>query len=424
MRGGSRLAASLLCAGALLAGCAIVPGGQAGPKAPSDVPASQAPAATAPGSAVAPAPILRATPTPPIAAAARADATTGREAGIVAGPDIGTLGLSRDGAARALEAFRRSCPAIMRRTDLSGLTESGDWKQPCDAAARWDAGEAERFFATEFSLVQLGDGKAFVTGYYDPQIPGSLSRTDVFNAPIYGVPPDLVEIDLGKFSKALAGRKIRGRFERGTLVPYADRTAIENGALTGKAPVLGYADPVDLFVMQIQGSGTLKLPDGTVVRLAYANQNGHDYTGIGRVLRDRGELEPGKATMPDIVRYLKADRARGTQVMRENASYVFFRKSSGPPVGALNIPVFRQASVAADPLFVPMGAPVWLSLDRAEPNGLWIVQDTGGAIKGPNRFDSFWGAGNEAERIAGGMAARGSALIFLPKASAARLMGQ
>jgi membrane-bound lytic murein transglycosylase A len=405
----------------LLGSCAILPGGgNANEASPVQGPAASAPA---PASGPAPRPIERATPTAPAVTAANPNATTAAAAGVFPGPAISTLNLKPDEASRALAAFKRSCPAVQKRNDLSGLATGTDWKAPCDAAANWPSSDAVRFFSSQFTAVQVGEGKAFVTGYYDPQIPGSRTRSAAYPVPIYGVPKDLVEIDLGDFSKALAGKTIRGRMENGQLIPYHDRTAIDNGALNGKAPILAWAaDYVDVFVMQIQGSGTLKLPDGGTMRIAYASQNGQDYTGIGRVLRERGELEPGKATMPDIVRYLKADRSRGTDVMRVNASYVFFRESSGPPVGAMNIPVFRQASAAADPMFVPLGAPVWLSLDRAEPNGLWIVQDTGGAIKGANRFDSFWGAGAEGEAIAGGMSARGSALILLPKTAAARLL--
>ncbi len=409
----------LLSGALLVASCAILPGGGSGADAPAQAPTA-GPQSETPKSR----PIERSTPSAPmVATAANPNAVRAAEAGVSAGPAIAALNLKPDEAARALLAFRRSCPAVQKRNDLSGLATGADWKAPCDAAANWPSADAVRFFTTNFTAVQVGEGKAFVTGYYDPQIPGARTKSAAYPVPIYGVPTDLVEVDLGDFSKALAGKKIRGRMEKNQLVPYHDRTAIDNGVLAGKAPIIAWAaDYVDVFVMQIQGSGTLKLPDGGTMRIAYASQNGHDYTGIGRVLRDRGQLEPGKATMPDIVRYLKADRVRGTGVMRENASYVFFRASAGDPVGAMNIPVFRQASAAADPMFVPLGAPVWLSLDRAEPNGLWIVQDTGGAIKGPNRFDSFWGAGAEGEAIAGGMAARGSALILLPKTAATRLL--
>ncbi len=129
--------------------------------------------------------------------------------------------------------------------------------------------------------------------------------------------------------------------------------------------------------------------------------------------------------MQDIVGWLHANPAQADSIMNENKSYVFFREVTGPgPLGALGVAVTPEATVAADPLFIPLGAPVLLSLDRAEPNGLWVAQDTGGAIKGANRFDSFWGAGERASLIAGGMSARGSALLLLPVGTYARLAGQ
>jgi membrane-bound lytic murein transglycosylase A len=158
------------------------------------------------------------------------------------------------------------------------------------------------------------------------------------------------------------------------------------------------------------------------MRIGYASQNGREYTGIGKLMKDRGLLEPGQTSMQGIVSWLRAHPEEGRAIMRENKSYVFFRELTGPgPLGGLGHPVTPRGSVATDPRFVPLGAPVLLHLDRTEANGLWIAQDTGGAIKGSNRFDTFWGAGEEAARIAGGMVGRGTALILLPKGTVARL---
>jgi len=179
-----------------------------------------------------------------------------------------------------------------------------------------------------------------------------------------------------------------------------------------------------LFFLQIQGSGRVKLPDGSVLRIGYADQNGREYVAIGRLLRDRGILPPGGASMQAIVDWLRANPEAGRALMRENLSYIFFRELGGPPLGALGVPVTPRGTVAADPAFVPLGAPVYLTLDRPEANGLWVAQDTGGAIKGPNRFDTFWGAGADATRTAGGMSAAGQALILLPKGTLARAPAQ
>jgi len=167
-----------------------------------------------------------------------------------------------------------------------------------------------------------------------------------------------------------------------------------------------------------------------VIRIGYAGQNGREYVGIGRVMRDRGLIgdAPGQypGSMQGIMQYLRDHPGEGRELMRLNLSWVFFRELDGAndlggPLGAMGVPVRRESSAAVDPRFVPLGAPVWLDLDRDEADGLWIAQDTGGAIKGANRFDTFWGAGEDARNIAGGMSGRGEALILLPKGTIERL---
>ena len=178
-----------------------------------------------------------------------------------------------------------------------------------------------------------------------------------------------------------------------------------------------------MFFLEIQGSGRLKLPDGTVMRIGYDNQNGREYVGIGKLLRDRGILPPGGADMDSIKRWMRTQPDGGKSLMRENLSKIFFKELTGPgPLGALGLPVTPRGTVATDPLFVPLGAPVWLDMATDDADGLWVAQDTGGAIKGANRFDTFWGAGPEARRIAGGMSAKGDALLLLPRASVDRLL--
>ena len=344
-------------------------------------------------------------------------------AGFAAGPDIGALAISEEGAARALEAFRLSCPVLLKRADRSGLTSGADWQPACAAAASVPANGATAFFRDHFDSAVIGDGAGFATGYYEPEIAGARTPSAAYAVPVYKRPQDLVEVDLGLFSDKLKGRRVRGRVEQGALVPYHDRTAIETGALSGQGLEIGWAaDAIDFFFLQIQGSGRLKLPGGGVMRIGYDAQNGRDYTAIGKLLRERGELEAGKAGMAEIVAWLRANPEKGVALMRENKSYVFFRELTGPgPLGALGVAVTPQASVAADPAFVPLGAPVFLTMDRAEANGLWVAQDTGGAIKGANRFDTFWGAGADASRIAGSMTAKGKALVLLPRGVLARL---
>ena len=321
-------------------------------------------------------------------------------------------------ADRALAAFRTSCPVLVKRVDSSGLTRPEDWIGPCAQAEAVAAGAAAGFFRDQFDWARVGDGKAFATGYYEPEIAGSRSRQPGYDTPIYALPADLVRCTRPD------GTPGRGRVDLVTqaCLPYFTRAEIEDGALAGRGLEIGWAaDPVALFFVEVQGSGRLGLADGSVMRIGYAGQNGNPYTAIGRLLRERGVLPPGGATMQGIVGWIAANPVEGKALLRENASYVFFKELTGAgPLGALAVPVTPRASVAADPAFIPLGAPVFLTLDRPEASGLWVAQDTGGAIKGSNRVDTFWGAGVEAERIAGGMAANGTALLLLPKGTVER----
>jgi membrane-bound lytic murein transglycosylase A len=359
-------------------------------------------------------------PAPPAAPEQPPPPETALLAGVSPGPAFGAIDPAA--ADRAYRAFRISCPSLVRREDMSGLTRPDDWRPLCVEVLADRSGEdAAAWFADKFELVQVGEGKAFVTGYYEPQIAGSRTKAPGYEVPIYRKPPDLVEVDAT--AAAAAGTPRRGRLEDGIMVPYYERAEIEDGALSDRGLEIAWAaDPVDFFFLQIQGSGRLALPDGSIMRIGYAGQNGRDYVGIGRVMKERGLLGPGQTSMQGIKAWLRAHPEEGRALMRENKSYVFFQELTGAgPLGALGVPVTTRASVAADPHFVPLGAPVLLRLDRAEASGLWIAQDTGGAIKGANRFDTFWGAGAEAARIAGGMQGRGSAWLLLPKGTLARL---
>lgn len=326
----------------------------------------------------------------------------------------------------ALAAFRASCPALIRRTDASGLTQPGDWAAPCAAAATADA---HAFFATALVAVTVGDGRGLDTGYYEPDLAASLTRGPGFDVPVYRRPPDLIDLDLGTFDAALTGRRIRGRVAGGRFVPYFDRAEIDGGALAGRGLELAWAaDPYAAFFLEIQGSGRLTLPDGSVLRVGYDGQNGHAYTGIGRLLRDQGALGPGQATMAGIIGWLRAHPADAPAVLHANRSKVFFKRLATPaglgPPGALGVPLTARVSAAADPLFVPLGAALWLdtTVAGAPFRGVVVAQDTGGAIKGANRLDLFWGSGDAAGAVAGGISASGSATLLLPPAAATRLL--
>lgn len=368
-----------------------------------------------------PAPTPRPTPSPtPVANALLT--------GVRAGPAIASLSIGREDAIGALSSFRESCPRLLARTDGSGLTRNADWRPACDAAKTWPVGNAAEFFVRNFETVRVGAGETLTTGYYEPEIAGVRRRQAGFDVPVYAMPPDLVRSRPGDAIPLPDGRQPLGRYDgTGRFVPYYARGEIDDGALAGKGLEIAWAaDPVEFHFLQIQGSGRLRGPDGAVVRLGYAGQNGQPSTLVGSIMRERGLIGSGRGQYPGsmqgIMRYLREHPEEGRALLRQNRSYVFFRELTGDgPVGALGIPVRAQSSVAADPAFVPLGAPVWLSVDRREANGLWIAQDTGGAIKGANRFDTFWGAGNQARNTAGGMSARGQALLLLPKGTLYRL---
>lgn len=322
------------------------------------------------------------------------------------------------GADDALAAFRASCPALLRREDRSGLAEPKAWGRACTAAAA--ATDAAGFFRDNFRAVTVAAGTGFATGYYEPEIAGSRAAAPGFAVPLYRRPPDLVEVDLGRFAADLKGRKLRGRLDGSALVPYWTRGEIMAGALAGRGLELAWAaDPYEAFFLEIQGSGRLRLPDGAIMRLGYDSQNGRDYVAIGRVLIERGALPKGGATMETILAWLRGHPDEAPAILAANPSHVFFREITGPgPIGAMGVALTPGTSVAADPAFVPLGAP--LLVTTTLPGGVPLVQamvaqDTGGAIKGANRIDLFRGAGATARAEAGALAAAATVVVLLPK---------
>ncbi|EME70437.1 membrane-bound lytic murein transglycosylase [Paramagnetospirillum caucaseum] len=347
-------------------------------------------------------------------------------------------GWSADESARVLPALLKSCNRVTKLpTDRSiGFEGVGgtaaDWYPPCAAAARVAEGDHKAvrvLFETWFTPWQVtGDGKTdgLFTGYFEPEIRGSRQRQGAYAQPIHGKPGDLVTADLGRFRSDWAGEQLVGRVENGRLVPYPTRAEIERGALDGKAPVVAWTDDaVDLAIMQIQGSGRVRLDDGTVIRLGVAGSNGHKFIGIGKVMKDEGKLG-ADTSMPAIRAWLKANPQEGRALLGRNPRYIFYGLNSGTdgPLGTEGVALTPERSLAVDPRFVPLGAPVWL--DSVDPAGkplrrLMMAQDTGAAIKGPVRGDVFWGAGEAAFQIAGKMKSPGRLVVFLPKARSPRL---
>jgi len=380
-----------------------------------------------------PAPSGNNQPQTPVPPPAPPPSVTALSVGVKPGPDLMSLGLTDASAAPALVSFRESCPKLLFRKDTTGLTQNADWQDVCTAAYQWPLTNASGFFIAKFESAVVGDGSTYVTGYYEPEIAGVRKKQDGFAVPVYGVPADLVHANPGDAPIKPNGQTPFGRYDvSGRFIPYYERADIDNGVLDGKGLEIGWAaDPVEFFFLQIQGSGRLRAPDGSVMRIGYAADNGQNYTGIGLIMRQKGLIGTGPgqyaSSMQGIMQYVREHPEEGRALMEQNKSWVFFRElTTDGPLGALGVPVRPHVSLAADPLFTPLGAPVFLDINKAYAggdvaNGLWVAQDTGGAIKGANRFDSFWGAGPDARTVAGGMLARGKAIILLPRGTLAKI---
>jgi membrane-bound lytic murein transglycosylase A len=330
-------------------------------------------------------------------------------------------------------AFLVGCRALTAASAAQPI-----WQASCAAAASVNGNDStavRAYFENNFSVYRVsavgGTDIGLVTGYYEPLLAGSRSATEKFRAPLYGIPDDLLIVDLGALYPELREKRVRGRVDGRRVVPYWARSDIEHGnaPLAGKALAF-VAEPVDAFFLQIQGSGRIKLDDGSVLRVGYADQNGHPFRSIARVLIERGELTPERASKQAIEAWGRAHPDALPALLDENPSYVFFREIPPPapdsldavidgPIGSLGVPLLAERTVAVDPRFVPLGAPVFLSttypLSTRPLERLVMAQDTGGAIRGPVRADFFWGFGDAAGREAGRMRQDGRVWLIWPK---------
>jgi membrane-bound lytic murein transglycosylase A len=403
-----RALALLLCALALGACASLIesrpPGSAAPEREPPVAPPPVAPPQAAPPPAVAPGqppPISFATSLQPVAWHA-------------------VRGWEADAPLDALATFLRGCPVLKTQTA---------WQAVCASAAGVDNADApavREFFQSAFAPYRVvhpdGGEEGTVTGYYEPLLRGSRLPNATYRFPIYAVPDDLLVVELGELYPELKHMRLRGRLEGRRIVPYHSRADIE----TGKAKLAGrellWVDNlVDLFFLQIQGSGKVELSDGQTVRVSYADQNGHPYRSIGRLLVERGELTLDQASMQGIKAWADHNPERLPELLNENASYVFFREVSaaddGPP-GALGVPLTAGRSLAVDPRAIPLGAPVFLATTWPSSSlplhRVMVAQDTGGAIKGAVRADFYWGSGPEAGVQAGRMRQAGRMWVLLP----------
>lgn len=353
------------------------------------------------------------------------------------------------------QAFSRSCAqlagraddrklalpaAALRIPDLTSHLTAGDFRPACTALATL-APPAEtpypeawrRYFSRHFTpylAIDAGDDSAngLFTGYFEAALDGARRPGDGYQVPLYAPPADLVSVDLGAFDTDLAGRNLVGRVRDGRLVPYATRGEIEGGYAPARgSEILWLNDPVDAFLLQVQGSGRITLPDGGETRIGFAAHNGHPYRSIGQALIAQGELPAHAASWPGIRGWIRDNPARAAELFAVNPRFIFFRElATDGPIGAQGVVLTPRRSLAVDRRFVPLGLPVWLDTVGPGSDGtplrrLMLAQDTGGAIKGPVRGDFYWGSGDAALAEAGRMKSRGRYFLLIPNMLVARL---
>jgi membrane-bound lytic murein transglycosylase A len=319
-------------------------------------------------------------------------------------------------------------------------TPPGAWPKLCAEFAALPAAPAggqppglRGWLEARFSAWPLRDTEGrsdgLVTGYYEPMLTGSRRRESASQVPLYARPPDLLTIDLASVEPRLAGMRLRGRIVGQRVVPYHSRGDIETALPLTGSELLWVDDPVDAFFLEIQGSGRVRMRDGSTLRIGYADQNGHAYRAIGRTLIERGALRAEDVSAPAIRTWLRENPAQAADVMRSNPSVVFFRElppqppaapgepEAGPP-GSLGVPLTAMRSLAVDRSVVPLASLVWLDtvhpVDGSPLRRVMAAQDTGGAIRGGVRADFFWGFGAEAERAAGEMRSPGRMWVLWP----------
>ena len=345
-------------------------------------------------------------------------------------PDYGLLkpatwkeldGIAKDDLTKAWAAWQLGC---------GSLKVKPAWQAVCSAAESLEKPKKSQildYFKTNFAVYRAtnldGSNTGLITGYYEPIIKGSRAKSDKYRYPMYSRPDDLITVELASIYPELANKRVRGRLVGTKLIPYYNRGEIETdmSPLQGKE-LLWVDDAVELFFLQIQGSGMVHFENGEKLHIGYADQNGQAYQSIGRLLIDKGELTADKASMQGIKEWAKNNPNKLRELLNANPSYVFFRELPAGlpgPIGALGAPILAERAVAIDPKFIPLGAPLFLSTTFTNSNKalnrLMMAQDTGGAIKGGVRADFIWGAGHEAGKQAGGMKQQGKIWVLLPK---------
>ncbi len=347
---------------------------------------------------------------------------------------------------KSLLAFQKSCKAFLKQDPNQSVgsefvdLQAKDWHPACMAAlslTRASNKEIKAFFQKWFIPVEFFDRQpvnGLFTGYYMPLLKGSLTKTKKYHVPLYGLPRNLVTINLSLFDPKLKHRTLVGRVKGHQVVPYYTRAEINKGAIKDVAPVIAWVDStIDRLFLEIQGSGIIEFDDGKQIIVGYDGQNGAPYTAIAKVLIDQGVMTRENASMQQIRHYLEAHPDQINRVLNQNKSFVFFDiLQQRAALGTQGVPLTPGYSLAIDRQWVPLGTPVWLSTTRPYQKSdqhkvfqrLMVAQDTGGAIKGVVRGDVFWGAGVQATAIAGKMKNKGQYWLLMPRQALDRLQNK
>ena len=318
-------------------------------------------------------------------------------------------------------AWLRSC---------SVLKQKDTWKKVCDLADDIKEPSDENiknYFKKYFNLYSAtnmdGSDTGTITGYYQPILKGSKVKTSHYKVPLYTTPKDLITVDLSDVYPELKSKRLRGKLAGNKLIPYLSRAEIDGqGSPLAGNEIVWVEDPVEAFFLEIQGSGIIQFDNGEAMQIGYADQNGYPFKAIGSTLVQKKEITMAEASMEGIKNWARKNITKLREFLNMNASYIFFRKLPNDlpgPIGALGVSIEAERSVAIDPKFIPLGAPVFLSTTQpntSEPlERLMVAQDTGGAIRGGVRADFYWGSGDEAGRKAGSMKQQGKIWTLLPR---------
>ena len=326
-------------------------------------------------------------------------------------------GFQTDDLAKALKVFIKDCQASQKDSKLTEV---------CQRASTIESLEnAKKFFLNNFTAFQLlsdeNDKEGLITGYYEPLLQGSYYKTNRYKYPVYSVPANLLTIELSQAYPSLSDYRLRGKIKGNKVVPYETReeiNSIDYRTTQNLKPICFVDDKIDLFFLQIQGSGKIQLPNGKFINVGYGGQNGHPYYAIGKKLLEMGVIEKDNISLQTIRKWLVQNPDQTDEILNMNKSYVFFTKSVKTATGSLGTELTANRNLAVDRKNIPLGFPVFINTSNPiteEPiNKLMVAADTGGAIKGKIRADFFFGNGAKARELAGNMKQKGELFIFIP----------